>query len=168
MSYWKVSKLDCLLISQTHAAARRRNPHQALFSSTRARAPLEGNHSAKRYCSCRCDAHISNSPGCCIRGVVSFRCAYDLRGSPTWMNSCEGGIAPSLAVTYLSALNELVNSSPLFSRLPRLSFSYGMALQAEALKHWVIGDGERAKEAFQKWSKACFRAGRGDEIYYKL
>lgn len=75
-----------------------------------------------------------------------------------------GGLAPTIAVEYLTALNRLANSSSVFSRLPRLSFSYGRALQGEALKHWVTGDEEGARKAFQKWTKACFRAAKGEDI----
>ncbi|KAF8630960.1 hypothetical protein AX17_005316 [Amanita inopinata Kibby_2008] len=75
-----------------------------------------------------------------------------------------GGLAPSVATAYLSALNELVNSSPVFSRLPRLSFSYGRALQVEAMRDWVKGDEQGAKEAFEKWSMACSQAAKGEGV----
>ncbi|KAF8349263.1 fructose-bisphosphate aldolase [Amanita rubescens] len=72
-----------------------------------------------------------------------------------------GGLSPSTATAYLCAVNELANKSPVFSRLPQLSFSYGTVLQGEALKHWVTGDEQGAKAAFEKQSKAYFHAAKG-------
>ncbi|RDB17805.1 Fructose-bisphosphate aldolase [Hypsizygus marmoreus] len=76
-----------------------------------------------------------------------------------------GGLAPAVATSYVAAVNALVNSasetSP-FSRLPPLSFSFGRALQGDAMKHWVKGDNKAMEEAFQKWSKSCSLAAKGE------
>ncbi|KAF8895544.1 fructose-bisphosphate aldolase [Infundibulicybe gibba] len=76
-----------------------------------------------------------------------------------------GGLESSVAVGYLAALNALVAASPSsspFSRLPRLSFSFGRALQGEAMQNWVRGDEAAAKQSFTKWSEACWRAAKGE------
>ncbi|KAF5345526.1 hypothetical protein D9758_012012 [Tetrapyrgos nigripes] len=76
-----------------------------------------------------------------------------------------GGLEPSVAMKYLSGVNALVNkagpSSP-FSRLPPLSFSYGRALQGEAMKHWVRGDTQAMKNAFDNATKGCSDAAKGE------
>ncbi|THV03854.1 aldolase [Dendrothele bispora CBS 962.96] len=76
-----------------------------------------------------------------------------------------GGLEPAVAMKHLSALNALVNKakpgSP-FARLPPLSFSYGRALQGEAMKHWVRGDIQAMKNAFDQATKGCFMAARGE------
>jgi len=76
-----------------------------------------------------------------------------------------GGLAPSVALSYLSSLNNLVNKSPPrspFSRLPPLSFSYGRAMQQDALRLWVRGDEAGAQQSLQRMSQACFRAVKGE------
>ncbi|PFH53889.1 hypothetical protein AMATHDRAFT_136272, partial [Amanita thiersii Skay4041] len=75
-----------------------------------------------------------------------------------------GGLAPSVATTYLLELNALVDSSRSFTRMPKLSFSYGRALQGEAMKCWVKGDEQGAKKAFERWSKECSRASKGERM----
>jgi len=75
-----------------------------------------------------------------------------------------GGLPPLIATSYLAAVNSLITSSPknsTFARLPPLSFSYGRALQGDAMKHWVRGDDSATKETLEKWSKACWRAAQG-------
>ncbi|KAF8073620.1 hypothetical protein FPV67DRAFT_756670 [Lyophyllum atratum] len=75
-----------------------------------------------------------------------------------------GGLPSPVATSWLAAANALVNSSGLGSpwrRLPPLSFSFGRALQGDALKHWVSGDERQMKEAFEKWSRACSLAAQG-------
>jgi len=75
-----------------------------------------------------------------------------------------GGLAPALATRYLAAVNALVNSSQAsspFARLPCLTFSFGRALQGDALKEWVKGNEEEAKALLQKWSKVCWQSARG-------
>jgi len=79
-----------------------------------------------------------------------------------------GGLPSSIATEYLSALNALVLSSDPQSalrRLPNMSFSFGRALQGEPIKHWVNGDETEAKKAFEKWSKACWHAARGEVLW---
>jgi len=76
-----------------------------------------------------------------------------------------GGLAPSVALSYLSSLNNLVNKSPPrspFSRLPPLSFSYGRAMQQDAIRLWVRGDEAGAQQSLQRMSQACFRAVKGE------
>lgn len=75
-----------------------------------------------------------------------------------------GGLSSSVATDNLAAVNALVNSSSPtspFSRLPALSFSFGRALQGEAMMHWTRGDVEATKEAFEKWSRTCWNAAKG-------
>ncbi|KAF8798800.1 aldolase [Phlegmacium glaucopus] len=78
-----------------------------------------------------------------------------------------GGLPSSIATEYLSALNALVLSSDPQSalhRLPNMSFSFGRALQGEPIKHWVNGEETEAEKAFEKWSKACWHAARGEAL----
>ncbi|PPQ81276.1 hypothetical protein CVT25_015060 [Psilocybe cyanescens] len=78
-----------------------------------------------------------------------------------------GGLASSTATQWLASINALVLASPPsspFARLPALTFSYGRALQGEPMKHWVKGDEEAAKQALEKWSKACWHAARGEVL----
>ncbi|KAF8158275.1 aldolase [Crassisporium funariophilum] len=78
-----------------------------------------------------------------------------------------GGLPPSTATQYLATLNSLVLSSPpesAFGRLPALTFSFGRALQGEPMRHWVNGDEGATKTAFEKWSKACWHAARGEVL----
>ncbi|KAF5382762.1 hypothetical protein D9615_002798 [Tricholomella constricta] len=77
-----------------------------------------------------------------------------------------GGLAPSIATSYLAAVNALVNAAPPespFSRLPPLSFSFGRALQGDAARHWVHGDDDKVKDTFEKWSRACWLAAQGKQ-----
>ncbi|CAA7261409.1 unnamed protein product [Cyclocybe aegerita] len=65
------------------------------------------------------------------------------------------------ATNYLAKVNQLALNSPPgspFARLPALSFSFGRALQAEPMKHWVKGDEEATKASLVKWSKICYDA----------
>ncbi|KAJ3568756.1 hypothetical protein NP233_g5507 [Leucocoprinus birnbaumii] len=75
-----------------------------------------------------------------------------------------GGLSPTLATGYLAAVNALVNSSQApspFARLPSLTFSFGRALQGDALKEWVKGNEAQTKELLHKWSKVCWQSARG-------
>jgi fructose-bisphosphate aldolase, class I len=75
-----------------------------------------------------------------------------------------GGLQPSVATSYLAALNALINESPApspFSRLPALTYSFGRALQQEAMEHYVNKDETKVKEAYAKWSKVCGLAAQG-------
>jgi len=76
-----------------------------------------------------------------------------------------GGLPSSVALSYLSAVNALVNvSSPPspFARLPPLTFSYGRALQGEAIKHWARGEKDLMKATLEEACKACCKAARGE------
>jgi fructose-bisphosphate aldolase class I len=105
------------------------------------------------------DTVISRSVPTAVPGVVFL--SGEQRAHARVVSDLPGGLSASTAMTYLCAVNELANKSPVFSRLPRLSFSYGRALQGEALKHWVTGDEQGAKIAFEKQSKAYFHAAKG-------
>lgn len=72
-----------------------------------------------------------------------------------------GGLSSSDATAYLSAVNALRDTSSAFSRLPALSFSFGRALQGEAVQHWIRGDEEAVKKSFEEWSRACWAAAKG-------
>ncbi|KAG7088300.1 hypothetical protein E1B28_012310 [Marasmius oreades] len=92
---------------------------------------------------------ISNSVPSAVAGVVFL----------------SGGLSTPVALDFLSALNKLVNASPRsspFSRLPPLSFSYGRALQGEAIRHWVKGDREAMKESLLRAAKGCWLAAKGE------
>ncbi|KAK1226279.1 hypothetical protein PQX77_010752 [Marasmius sp. AFHP31] len=92
---------------------------------------------------------ISNSVPSAVAGVVFL----------------SGGLPTPVALDHLSSLNKLVNSSPPtspFSRLPPLSFSYGRALQGDAIRHWVQGDAGAMKESLERAAQGCFRAAKGD------
>jgi len=75
-----------------------------------------------------------------------------------------GGLPPATATRYLAAVNALVlasaPTSP-FSRLPPLTFSYGRALQGEAMKIWAKGDDNGTKAKIVQMSKECSQAARG-------
>lgn len=76
-----------------------------------------------------------------------------------------GGLASAVALDYLSSLNILVNNSPApspFSRLPPLSFSFGRAMQKDAMRLWMHGDDEAAKRALEGMSQGCYRAVKGN------
>ncbi|KAJ3985007.1 fructose-bisphosphate aldolase [Lentinula detonsa] len=76
-----------------------------------------------------------------------------------------GGLPSSVAISYLSAVNALVNSSSApspFTRLPPLTFSYGRAIQGDAIKHWVRGDKDSLKASLEDACKSCYRAAKGD------
>ncbi|KAF9013396.1 aldolase [Cyathus striatus] len=78
-----------------------------------------------------------------------------------------GGLPPAVATQYLAAVNALVNSSAPgtpFARLPRLTFSFGRALQGDALKYWVKDDEKAAKFELEKWARSCWHAARGEVI----
>jgi len=75
-----------------------------------------------------------------------------------------GGLPNSTAVSWLSAVNALVNSSSPpspFARLPPLTFSYGRAIQGEAIKCWVRGEKDRMKAALEEACKGCYKAAQG-------
>ncbi|KAF9069810.1 fructose-bisphosphate aldolase [Rhodocollybia butyracea] len=76
-----------------------------------------------------------------------------------------GGLPTSVAISYLSAVNALINtSSPAspFSRLPPLTFSYGRAIQGEAIKHWVKGEKDLMKASLEQSCRGCWKAARGE------
>ncbi|KAF5389022.1 hypothetical protein D9757_005146 [Collybiopsis confluens] len=76
-----------------------------------------------------------------------------------------GGLPTPVAISYLSAVNNLVNSSSSnspFSRLPPLTFSYGRAIQGKALEHWSKGEKDSMKRAIQEACQACSKAARGE------
>ncbi|KIK59435.1 hypothetical protein GYMLUDRAFT_44428 [Collybiopsis luxurians FD-317 M1] len=76
-----------------------------------------------------------------------------------------GGLPSTVAISYLSAVNALVNSSPPnspFSRLPPLTFSYGRAIQGKALQHWARGEKDLMKATLQEACRACWKAARGE------
>ncbi|EEB93713.1 hypothetical protein MPER_07595, partial [Moniliophthora perniciosa FA553] len=78
-----------------------------------------------------------------------------------------GGLSTPVALDYLSALNQLVNTSPPtspFKRLPPLSFSYGRALQGEAIKHWANSDAQSMKDSLERAAKGCWLAARGEPV----
>uniref|UniRef100_A0A0W0FUV3 fructose-bisphosphate aldolase n=1 Tax=Moniliophthora roreri TaxID=221103 RepID=A0A0W0FUV3_MONRR len=78
-----------------------------------------------------------------------------------------GGLSTPVALDYLSALNQLVNISPPtspFKRLPPLSFSYGRALQGEAIKHWANKDTRSMKDSLERAAKGCWLAARGEPV----
>ncbi|KAF9267313.1 aldolase [Marasmius fiardii PR-910] len=92
---------------------------------------------------------ISNSVPAAVPGVVFL----------------SGGLSTPVALDFLSALNKLVKASPStspFSRLPSLSFSYGRALQGEAIKHWVQGNEAGMKESLHRAAKGCWLAAQGE------
>jgi len=76
-----------------------------------------------------------------------------------------GGLSDEDAAAYLSAANKLVNTakdpSP-FARLPPLTFSFGRGLQGDAMKKWVSGDEEGAREAFRERARVCSKAAVGE------
>ncbi|KAF7768136.1 hypothetical protein Agabi119p4_7379 [Agaricus bisporus var. burnettii] len=76
-----------------------------------------------------------------------------------------GGLTSTLATHYLAAVNALVNRSQPpspFARLPSLTFSFGRALQGDALKEWVKGNDQEAKGLLQKWSRVCWQSTNGN------
>ncbi|KAF9534482.1 aldolase [Crepidotus variabilis] len=75
-----------------------------------------------------------------------------------------GGLPSQTATNFLASLNALVLASPspsAFSRLPRLTFSFGRGIQNEAMELWKAGDENAAKESFEKWSRSCWHASKG-------
>ncbi|KAF9454796.1 aldolase [Macrolepiota fuliginosa MF-IS2] len=90
--------------------------------------------------------------------------ARSVPGSVPGVAFLSGGLPPALATHYLAALNALINSSKppsLFSRLPPLTFSFGRALQGDALKEWVKGNENETRSLLQKWSKVCWQSACG-------
>ncbi|PPQ66253.1 hypothetical protein CVT24_007271 [Panaeolus cyanescens] len=78
-----------------------------------------------------------------------------------------GGLSSDTATSYLSALNELVASAPersALKRLPPLTFSFGRAIQGDALKCWVKGDKDGMKTMLAKWSKISADAANGPKV----
>ncbi|KAJ3754417.1 fructose-bisphosphate aldolase [Lentinula raphanica] len=76
-----------------------------------------------------------------------------------------GGLPSSVAVSYLSAVNALVNSSSApspFARLPPLTFSYGRAIQGDAIKHWLKGEKISMKSSLEEACKSCYKAAKGE------
>jgi fructose-bisphosphate aldolase, class I len=72
-----------------------------------------------------------------------------------------GGQGDEEAVKNLQAINETANKDR--SRHPwKLSFSYGRALQGEAMKAWAKGDIKQAKSLFVERAKSCWEASKGE------
>ncbi|KAF9485845.1 aldolase [Pholiota conissans] len=91
--------------------------------------------------------------------VKSFAVAHRARSVSS------GGLSSATATAYLAALNALVlTSAPTspFKRLPPLTFSYGRAIQGEAMKLWVRGDDKGARAGITERAKACYHAARGE------
>ncbi|KAL0581158.1 hypothetical protein V5O48_000848 [Marasmius crinis-equi] len=111
---------------------------------------------------------VSNSVPSAVAGVafLSGEIRVDLVFDMQLMFSDDtGGLATPVALDYLSAVNKLVNSSPPtspFSRLPPLSFSYGRALQGEAIQKWVNGDVAAMKSSLEHAAKGCWQAAKGE------
>ncbi|KAF9046451.1 aldolase [Panaeolus papilionaceus] len=75
-----------------------------------------------------------------------------------------GGLSSQTATSYLAALNKLVSNAPEkspFRRLPQLSFSFGRAIQGDALKAWLKGDKEGMRTMLAKWSNVSADAVNG-------
>ncbi|KAH7921778.1 aldolase [Leucogyrophana mollusca] len=75
-----------------------------------------------------------------------------------------GGLSDSDAISYLNAVNKLVNATAptsSFARLPPLTFSFGRGLQGDAMRRWVAGDEGGAKKAFEERARKCWEAARG-------
>lgn len=109
---------------------------------------------------------IARSVPTSVPGVAFLSGAlnYPLLHGPVLISFPSGGLTPALATHYLAAVNALVNSSKPpspFTRLPSLTFSFGRALQGDALKEWVKGNEEQTKALLQKWSKVCWESTRG-------
>lgn len=80
-------------------------------------------------------------------------------------NPVIGGLEDRIATDYLRALNALVNAAEpesALKRLPPLTFSFGRGLQGDAMKLWVLGDSQGARDAFEKRAAVCYAAGRGE------
>ena len=113
---------------------------------------------------------VSTSVPSAVAGVVFLSGNVLLSPPPLEpLSSCArinaGGLPTAVALDHLSSLNKLVNSSPPsspFSRLPPLSFSYGRALQGDAIRHWVQGDAEAMKESLERAAQGCFQAAKGE------
>ncbi|KAF8831011.1 hypothetical protein HHX47_DHR1000260 [Lentinula edodes] len=76
-----------------------------------------------------------------------------------------GGLPSSVAISYLSAVNALVNSSSApspFARLLPLAFSYGRAIQGDAIKLWVRGEKDAMKANLEEACQGCYRAAKGE------
>ncbi|KAF8585101.1 aldolase [Ramaria rubella] len=76
-----------------------------------------------------------------------------------------GGLEDETATDYLRALNKLVDSADVpnaVRRLPPLSFSFGRGLQGDAMKRWVRGDSQGAKDAFEHRASVCYAAAKGE------
>ncbi|KAI5123175.1 hypothetical protein M0805_000875 [Coniferiporia weirii] len=91
-----------------------------------------------------------------------------------------GGLADADAVAYLRSVNARVDSArtrtaaaameqgkgkggqDAVARLPPLTFSFGRGLQGGAMRLWVGGDEEGAREAFRGRAGECSRAVRGE------
>ena len=75
-----------------------------------------------------------------------------------------GGLPDETASLYLSTINTLLDSADAMSaykRLPPLTFSFGRGLQGNAMRKWVAGDEDGAKEAFRTRASVCSAAVKG-------
>lgn len=142
-----------------------RLPHQAFLPSARTSTPIALKNNTARHCSRNCDGYFALcTSGCSWGGLLVWYVALGVNYLQLLILS-QGGLDSQVATHYLAALNALKNeASPhsAFARLPPLSFSFGRALQGEAAKHWVRGDDGATKDAFERWSKACFLAAKGE------
>jgi fructose-bisphosphate aldolase, class I len=83
------------------------------------------------------------------------------------LSSCKGGLPPNVATDFLAAANALVNAAPPtshYTRLPPLSFSYGRAIQSEAIKCWAKQDLEGMENCLRNMSEACWKAAQGERV----
>ncbi|TFK49422.1 fructose-bisphosphate aldolase class-I [Heliocybe sulcata] len=73
-----------------------------------------------------------------------------------------GGLGEADALAYLNAINQLANKDR--SVAPwKLSFSFGRALQGEAMKVWAkSGDIKKAQDTFMLRAKWCWEAAQGE------
>lgn len=75
-----------------------------------------------------------------------------------------GGLPDETAALYLARVNALVDradAQSAYKRLPPMTFSFGRGLQGDAMRRWVKGDEEGAREAFRARAGVCSGAAKG-------
>lgn len=73
-----------------------------------------------------------------------------------------GGLSEADSIAYLDAMNKLKKKEPSIAPW-KLSFSFGRALQGEAMKVWAhSGDIKKAQETFMLRAKWCYEAALGE------
>lgn len=75
-----------------------------------------------------------------------------------------GGLPDETASLYLARVNALVDKADAqsaYKRLPPMTFSFGRGLQGDAMRRWVKGDEEGAREAFRARAGVCSGAAKG-------